>query len=607
MKGLKAKKNILWFNRFLFALFILCIPITTIFAASKLLLSYDGKSVAYTNSQVKYTWNGRGIDLKGTPGIIIDGHAMASYKNVFKSGFGAACTYDSKTGKITIKKFDNIVEMTLGSKTAYVNGEKKTLKVAPKKVKYKLADVTKVLVPTRFVAESLGYTYKWYSKTGNAAITSTWGEYYIDGAWKKYTGTKAKVTFKDKEIKLGKMPGIILEGATLVRAKKVFSTTMGLSYHYDAEQKKATLKNDKTTIIFTAGSKTALVNGKETVMDTAARKIKNREDNKSYIMVPARFTAETLGYTYDWNSKTKTSVIASESNVNTEGYAIQLLKPENVLESSITTNDLYLQNKFTVTIKGDHTSFYKSNPVVTNSAIVKSTKVTLTSNGNTMLTVTTSKLQGFKLVYKDNYIFVQIANPNKIYKNIVVLDPGHGDGDPGAQAAGYNEKDIAFSILYTCGKKYFNSPTSTLKVYWTRVDDSFVPLNDRAAFAKSVNADIFISLHMNSATATSANGTEVYYSTNNNAAAQSGLTSEKLATYFQKNLVKELDMNNRGVKTAGFVVTKNNTVPAILVELGFLSNSLDREKLVDADFQNASAELLYKLTEDIFVQYPTGR
>ena len=146
-----------------------------------------------------------------------------------------------------------------------------------------------------------------------------------------------------------------------------------------------------------------------------------------------------------------------------------------------------------------------------------------------------------------------------------------------------------------------------MKAYWTRYDDTFVTLNDRAAYAKSVGADLFISLHMNSATSTSANGTEVFYSTSNNKTLSNGLNSKKVATYFQTNLVSSLGMNSRGVKTANYVVIYKNTVPAVLVELGFISNSSDRQKLADASFQKKSAKKIYQLTEDIFEDYPTGR
>lgn len=156
-------------------------------------------------------------------------------------------------------------------------------------------------------------------------------------------------------------------------------------------------------------------------------------------------------------------------------------------------------------------------------------------------------------------------------------------------------------------KGYFNSNAPDTKVYWTRTTDTFISLANRAAFASKVGADIFISLHMNSASNSSANGTEVYYSTNNNGKSFSGITSKTIATLFKNNLVHTLGMNNRGVKTAGYYVTKHNTVPAVLVELGFLSGNSDYAKLTNLTFQKNSARVIYDTINQIFTTYPTGR
>lgn len=156
-------------------------------------------------------------------------------------------------------------------------------------------------------------------------------------------------------------------------------------------------------------------------------------------------------------------------------------------------------------------------------------------------------------------------------------------------------------------KKYFSSNAPETKVYWTRTTDSFITLADRAAFAKKVGADIFISLHMNSATSSSAHGNEVYYSVSNNSKSFSGLTSKTMATFFRSNLLFDLDLSNRGTKSAGYYVLRHNTVPAILIELGFMSNSSDLNKLKNATFQQNAAKSIYNSINALFNKYPTGR
>lgn len=80
-----------------------------------------------------------------------------------------------------------------------------------------------------------------------------------------------------------------------------------------------------------------------------------------------------------------------------------------------------------------------------------------------------------------------------------------------------------------------------------------------------------------------------------------------MATMFKNNLVSNLGMNNRGVKSAGFYVIKRNTVPAVLIELGFLSGSSDYSKLTSQTFQKNSAKVIYDTINQLFETYPTGR
>ena len=132
-------------------------------------------------------------------------------------------------------------------------------------------------------------------------------------------------------------------------------------------------------------------------------------------------------------------------------------------------------------------------------------------------------------------------------------------------------------------------------------------LADRAKFAKTVGADAFISLHMNSASNSSANGTEVYYSVSNNSSSFSGITSKTMANLFRSQLLEDLGTKNRGTKTAGYYVIKNNSVPAILIELGFISGSSDFSRLTSENFQKKAAKSLYTGIVKMFSLYQTGR
>jgi N-acetylmuramoyl-L-alanine amidase len=132
-------------------------------------------------------------------------------------------------------------------------------------------------------------------------------------------------------------------------------------------------------------------------------------------------------------------------------------------------------------------------------------------------------------------------------------------------------------------------------------------LSNRAAFAHTIGADLFVSLHMNASEASYPKGTEVYYSTNNNSANNAGLTSKILAGKFLTSIVQTFGSDNRGVKTAAYTVVHKNTVPAILIELGFISNKEDHAKMLDETYQENIAKTIYETLLQVFNEYPTGR
>lgn len=609
-----------WGTVVIFLLVIsLFFPKMSIQAATTLKLVYGGKNVNYTKSQVAFTIDGKNINLNSTPGILINDTSMGYYKDIFKTGLNATCKYDSSTKKLTITKFDRTIVMTLNSKTAYVNGKKKKMGVPMQKVKYVKSGITRIMVPVRFVAESLGYTYTWSSTKKAGVMNRNWIELYMNGSWSKYTGTKAKASVNGKAVNLENMPGIVIEGTAYLNGKKVFGSVIGGTCVYDSTEQTITVEKDDNTIVYRLGTNVAVVNGVETEISTQAVRVKNRATGKYYLMVPGRFTANSLGYDYNWNSSTKTSQITKkveENEIPSEnidistisGAAISFTLPNEVTSTDIQHVDYYYKNQFCVLISGDYVSYFEDNPIsIKSGSTVSDYTVTLTSAGKTRLLFSTKKLQGYKLHIQDGIVWIEVGNPKDIFQNIVVLDCGHGGTDPGAMAGGYQEKNITYSILYTYAKKYFDGDSSNIKAYWSRYDDTFVTLSDRAAFASKVGADLFISLHMNSATNTSAAGTEVYYSTSNNKAQSNGLTSKIMAGMFQTNLVDVMGTTSRGVKTANYTVIYRNTVPAVLIELGFISNSNDRAKLTNSSYQKAAAESIYQTTEAIFSSYPTGR
>ena len=309
------------------------------------------------------------------------------------------------------------------------------------------------------------------------------------------------------------------------------------------------------------------------------------------------------GYVYSQ----KTAKNCSTTTFSKGSFSLKVIMPDDVEFSEITTTDQYWNRKFLVIIPGNHVSFLKKYVPFINSTGITNAVVGKTADGDTKITVSTNGLKGYKLAMESDYFTVTVGSPQSIYQNIVLLDAGHGGKDGGASKNGLKEKKLCLAILYTQAKQYFESNDSPVKAYWTRHNDTFINLYTRPTLTKTYQADLFVSLHMNSASTSSANGTEVYYSKENNKKNSAGLTSKTFATRMKNTLVDTLGNKDRGVKQAGFVVNKYNTVPSILVELGFLTGKSDSKKLKKESYQQKAAKAIYQGVVDTFKKYPTGR
>lgn len=183
----------------------------------------------------------------------------------------------------------------------------------------------------------------------------------------------------------------------------------------------------------------------------------------------------------------------------------------------------------------------------------------------------------------------------RIAKQVIVLDPGHGDHDPGAIGYGIKEKDVVLDTGLKVNNLFKQTP---FQVKMTRSTDKFVSLSGRVNYAKSVNADAFISIHANAFNG-SANGTETYYyksAYKNPYVADSKL----LATKIQERLLTAWNLTDRGVKDKSLYVTRENTMPAVLTELGFIDNKSDNDKLRSDYWRNAAAQAIYYGTLDYY-------
>lgn len=148
----------------------------------------------------------------------------------------------------------------------------------------------------------------------------------------------------------------------------------------------------------------------------------------------------------------------------------------------------------------------------------------------------------------------------------VIIDFGHGGKDPGA--IGYvTEKDVTMSVGLAL--KHVLTQNG-LEVALTRPDDRYLTLKERYELANKLGGDLFLSIHCNAADNTSGNGTETYYYSDKN---------KPLAEKINKSVVTTLGTTDRKAQFGQWAVIKHTRMPALLLELAFVSNQKDGQKL----------------------------
>lgn len=220
----------------------------------------------------------------------------------------------------------------------------------------------------------------------------------------------------------------------------------------------------------------------------------------------------------------------------------------------------------------------------------------------------------------------------------IVIDPGHGGVDPGTMGKTAKEKEVALKISLKLGA-YIEKNLPDVKVIYTRKDDRYVSLEDRAEMANKVKADLFICVHANALSGSPAYGTETYvmglkkdkgnfevakrensvilmdenyqerYEGFDPASDESYILFSIGQSFYQENSLKfaqkiedqfkkKAGRFSRGVKQAGFWVLWRTAMPSVLIETGFLSNSKEEGFLLSDPGQDAIASGIYHAFKD---------
>jgi N-acetylmuramoyl-L-alanine amidase len=413
---------------------------------------------------------------------------------------------------------------------------------------------------------------------------------------------------------------------------RVISEELGYKVGWEHLTKTITISNKKQKIILTVEKKEALVNNKEVKLEVPAKIVNGTT------IVPLRFVGESMGLEVGWDNKTKTVYLttpkdsASPGDKPDERSVQDLVLQENSLQI---TMDQDVQPKLSVVSDPDRIvidipnanfsnefsekfgfePFGQGESSFTNHASVHKIRFSMFSTSpNTVRFVVDMKERMDPVLKRDGKGLITIelnkpavseshetetdpvepakpSEPEKPTKPTVpikpkdsytvVLDAGHGGKVGSLSVTNKHEDDLNLAITLKVAELAKKEPK--LHILLTRDKDVNVALSERVAIANNANADLFVSIHANSVDNRSPipNGTETLYTREESLAF-----AETMHSY----LLQGTQFNDRGVKPVDLHVTRNTTMPAILLEIGFLTNPEEEAIMFTEQFQWRVAE-----------------
>ncbi len=500
--------------------------------ANAFTIQYDDITTEYTGSVYDLYVNGKKLTLPLAP-IIFNDRALVPVREVFEA-LDSTVTYKEKTKCVEISYNNNKISLYINNPVAYINGRKAVIpdNAVPKLIN-EIGKDAKTMVPVRFISESLNMKVDFidpciYISNGAEATPTT----------KPTIAPTAKPTAKPTAAPspsatpsvTSKLTNITYSdsGNGVMTTKVTLTGTPG--------EVKGFMLSNPTRLVVDIYNCNYTVSTSHTVNINGISKIRvGYEDGRTRLV----FDAENISSA---NAVLKNNVLTITTG--TIGAATSKV---NINTSGQTT---------TPTAKPSPT------PTVIPSSKPESADIT-------------------KIPYAEH------SNSDKL----IVIDAGHGGKDGGATGILDDkpilEKDLTLSMALKTASVL---KQKGYKVKLTRETDVYPTLQARADFANNSNAAIFVSIHINSvASSPTASGTEVYYAELNNDTSY-GLKSSYLAKYIQDYMIGTLGSVNRGVKQSNHMVTRSSIMPAVLVEVGFISNEDEVRKMASASYQQKVAE-----------------
>lgn len=304
------------------------------------------------------------------------------------------------------------------------------------------------------------------------------------------------------------------------------------------------------------------------------------------------FHAKSAEYQKKMTGKSTWSIVSCFDKKHGKNGQIRLKLPPNVTFQNITSKSDITRSRVSVTMPGADAAYPQDYKMLGSTGRMKDVLFTYSSTGDTF-EFCFNEFYEAKLSEKNGWLCIDFKRPKELYKKIILIDASCGEGVAKKGDDAQYERDISLNIVKRIKARFYDSTPKDTKVYYTRDDDTIMTPEDRAKLCDSVQADIFLSVALNSTSSgrtSSMQGAAAEYLTTDDTGQGKMFASECL-----DGLLRNLGCQNRGLIPGDEeAILKEQHTVATLVKVGYLSNDDERTKLVTSEYQEAAAEGLYQ-------------
>ncbi|WP_342556047.1 N-acetylmuramoyl-L-alanine amidase family protein [Paenibacillus sp. FSL R7-0652] len=447
----------------------------------------------------------------------------------------------------------------------------------------------------------------------------------LPGTGHAASAPQTKIILDGQELMLPSDVEVVNINKNVMIPIRVVAENLKFKVQWNQKTQNVSIEQNAKVLSLNVGRTEASVQNEKVQLNTAPRLIKNT------VVVPLRFVSEEMGLSVSWNNKDKVVGLTSAavpsdepspvpapavpgqdsstewSKVSDISFANQQLVVS--VDTEVTPQITRLNNPDRIVVDLPNTAFGEMGPALQQGKMGKldvsgipnvteiryslfkndpaQVRVVIELNNLSDVQVNTQYVSG-KLIVDlalTGIIGIPVSpSGSDSGKSVVVIDAGHGGKDPGTIGiSNTQEKNFTLPLALKVQALLLQEPD--IEVVMTRETDVYPTRPERVQLANTLNADVFVSIHGNSVKASpQSSGTETYYYKRS--------SSKQLADIVHKHLIEALGFKDRKVKNGNLEVLRNTTMPAVLLEIGFLSNPDEEQAMFSESVQNKAAQAI---------------